>query len=40
LDLPVVTEENLEEFVKPDLPDSFWNITKLSEEKVKELFSR
>ncbi|WHH58177.1 ABC transporter substrate-binding protein [Petroclostridium sp. X23] len=40
LDVPVVTKDNLDDYVKPDLPDSYWNITKLSEEDVKTLFSK
>lgn len=39
-DLPVITGDTLDDYVKPDLPDSFWNITKLSDEQVKAMFSR
>ncbi len=40
IELPVITQDNLDEYVKPDLPDSYWNITKLSDEQVAELFSK
>ncbi len=39
-ELQTVTEDNLEEYVKPDLPDSFWVFTHLTDDQVKELFSK
>jgi ribose transport system substrate-binding protein len=38
--LQVVTEENLDQYVKPDLPDSFWVFTNLTDQQIAELFSR
>ena len=38
--LVFVTEETLNQYVKPDLPDSFWVFTHLSDEQIAELFSR
>lgn len=40
IDLPVITNDTLDDYVKPDLPDSYWNITKLSDDQVAELFSK
>ncbi|MFP4588833.1 MAG: ABC transporter substrate-binding protein [Candidatus Acetothermia bacterium] len=36
--VPTITDENLEEFVRPELPDSFWARSRLSREKIEELF--
>ncbi len=35
-----VTEDNLNDYVKPDLPDSFWVFTHLTDAQVEELFSK
>lgn len=37
---PTITEENLREFAEPDLPDSFWVNTRLSDAEIKKLFRR
>lgn len=39
IDPPVITSENLDEFVKPDLPDSFWSNTRMTEDQIKRLFT-
>lgn len=39
-DLQYVTEETLDEYVKPNLPDSFWVFTHMTDEQIEELFSR
>lgn len=36
LELPVITQDNLEEYVRPDLPDAFFLPTNLSEETIQE----
>lgn len=33
-----ITSENLDQFVRPDLPDSFWANTHMNEEQIKALF--
>ncbi|MEF2071204.1 ABC transporter substrate-binding protein [Consotaella aegiceratis] len=38
LPVPMITETNLDEYVRPDLPDSFWNNTRLSDEQVRATF--
>jgi len=40
--LPVytITDETLDQYVRPDLPDSLWCNTRLPERKIKELFKR
>ncbi|GFZ78756.1 ABC transporter substrate-binding protein [Paenibacillus marchantiophytorum] len=40
--LPVsqITEDNLEKFVRTDLPDSFWANSRMSDQEVKETFSK
>ncbi len=38
--LQMVTEETLDQYVKPDLPDSFWVFTHLSDAQIAELFSK
>jgi ribose transport system substrate-binding protein len=35
---PRITSENLDEYVRPDLPDSFWTSTHLSDERIKKLY--
>lgn len=37
---PVITDENLKKFARPDLPDSFWVDTRLSESQIKTLFAK
>jgi len=37
---PVITNANLAEFVKPNLPDSFWAHTRLTDDQVNQLFSK
>ncbi len=36
--VPVITSKNLKEFVRPDLPDSFWARTRLPDNIIKKLF--
>lgn len=36
IELPVITQETLEQYVRPDLPDAFFLPTKLSEETIKK----
>ena len=38
--IPTITAETLDEYVKPDLPDSFWCNSKLPEDIVKKMFER
>ena len=38
--IPTITDADLDMYLKPDLPDSFWANTRLPEEKIKELFVR
>jgi ribose transport system substrate-binding protein len=33
-----ITEQNLDEYVRPDLPDSFWANTHMDEDQIRELF--
>ena len=33
-----ITSDNLDDFVRPDLPESFWCNTHMNEEQIKELF--
>jgi ribose transport system substrate-binding protein len=40
LDVPAITSANLDKYVRTDLPDSFWNVTKLSDTQIKSLFSK
>lgn len=40
LPVPTITSENLEEFVRPDLPDSFWNNTRLSDDQIRAAFAK
>lgn len=40
LDPPVITEENLEEYARPDLPDSFWVNTRLDDARIERLFAK
>lgn len=35
---PAVTTENLDKFLREDLPDSFWNVTKLSEADIQKMY--
>lgn len=38
--IPTITAETLDEYVKPDLPDSYWCNSKLPEDIVKKMFKR
>ncbi|MFW6138282.1 MAG: ABC transporter substrate-binding protein [Spirochaetota bacterium] len=38
--IPTITEDELDEYVKPDLPDSYWCNSRLPEERVKKMFAR
>jgi ribose transport system substrate-binding protein len=38
--IPTITSQTLDQYVKPDLPDSFWCNSKLPEERVKKMFER
>jgi len=38
ISLPVITSENLDEYVRMDLPDSFWNFTILTPEQINALY--
>lgn len=38
--IPTITSDNLHEYVKPDLPDSYWCNSKLPEDIVKKMFER
>ncbi len=37
---PLITNANLSQYVRPDLPDSFWTQTRLSDAQIQQLFSR
>jgi ribose transport system substrate-binding protein len=36
IDLPIITQDNLEDYVRPDLPDAFFVPTKLTEESIQK----
>jgi ribose transport system substrate-binding protein len=38
VELPVITQDTLEQFVRPDLPDAFFLPTKLSEESIQKYY--
>ncbi len=38
VDVPVITDDTLDEFVQPDLSDSFWANTHMSKDEIKEIF--
>ena len=38
LPVPMITDANLDKFVRPDLPNSFWANTRLSDEQVRAIF--
>ncbi|MDY0095178.1 MAG: ABC transporter substrate-binding protein [Candidatus Vecturithrix sp.] len=38
--IPTITSETLDQYVKPDLPDSFWCNSQLPDEIVKKMFER
>lgn len=38
--IPTITSDTLDQYVKPDLPDSFWCNSQLPEDIVKEMFER
>ena len=37
---PVITNDTVDKFVRPDLPDSFWTQSRLSDQQVQKLFSK
>ena len=37
---PVITNDNLDQYVRPDLPDSFWTQTRLTDAQIQQLFNR
>lgn len=39
IDLPVITQDNLDKYVRPDFPDSLWLPTTLPKEQLNKLFS-
>jgi ribose transport system substrate-binding protein len=38
--IPTITSKTLDNYVKPDLPDSFWCNSQLPEDRVKKMFER
>lgn len=38
--IPTITADNLDQYVKPDLPDSYWCNSQLPEDIAKEIFTR
>lgn len=40
LEVPKITEANLDEFVRTDLPDSFWANSRMTDEEVNATFSK
>lgn len=38
MDIDTVTEENVEDYYRPDMPDSFWVLTELSDEALHKLY--
>jgi ribose transport system substrate-binding protein len=40
LPIPVITKENIDDYVRMDLPDSYWCSTRLPEDVIKQLFTR
>ena len=38
--IPTITAETLDQYVKPDLPDSYWCNSELPEEIAKKIFTR
>jgi ribose transport system substrate-binding protein len=38
--IPTITAETLDQYVKPDLPNSYWSNSQLPEEIVKQIFTR
>jgi ribose transport system substrate-binding protein len=38
--VPTITDENLDEFVKPDLSDEYWTNSKLPEDVAKEYYGQ
>ena len=37
---PVITNATLDQYVRPDLPDSFWTQTRLTDAQIQKLFNR
>jgi ribose transport system substrate-binding protein len=40
LEVPQITVDNLAKFVREDMPDSFWANTRMTDEEIKETFSK
>ncbi|NQX13860.1 substrate-binding domain-containing protein [Microbacteriaceae bacterium VKM Ac-2855] len=40
MDLPVITQDNLEDYVRTDLPDDFWVPTKMTDDQLTAYFNR
>lgn len=40
LPIPTITSDTLDQYVKPDLPDSFWCNSQLPDDVVLDIFSR
>lgn len=38
MDIETVTEDNLEDYYRPDMPDSFWVLTELDDEALQKLY--
>jgi len=38
LPVPTITSENLDEYVRPDMPDALWANTKLTDDEIRALF--
>lgn len=40
MDMEVVTEENVDQYYRADMPDSFWVLTQLDDETLKQLYAQ
>lgn len=40
LPVPTITDDNLAKFVRTDLPDSYWANTRMTDQEIKETFSK
>ena len=40
IDMPIITDENIDEYVREDLPDSFWNATWLTEDQLQAIYGK
>lgn len=38
--IPTITEDEIDRYVRPDLPDSFWTNSRLPDHRIKEMFER